>query len=131
MQLMAATAKSLQVDASDLVQNIDGGVRLLSQLMRQYGEESGIAAYNAGPHVGQKPRASWPASTRRYVDLVLARAELENAQMGGRSAAAPLGATATTQLQPSLSPPPVPPLAAPSLPPKPPRPPSGEDGGNA
>jgi hypothetical protein len=51
MQLMPATANSLGVrHAFDSAQNIDGGVRLLSSLLRKYGGDTArvLAAYNAG-----------------------------------------------------------------------------------
>ncbi|HEY9722674.1 MAG TPA: lytic transglycosylase domain-containing protein [Oscillatoriaceae cyanobacterium] len=50
MQLMPATARGLGVsNVNNPQQNIDGGVRYLSQLMKRYGQTSGIRAYNGGP----------------------------------------------------------------------------------
>ena len=52
MQLMPATASSLGVlDSFDPEQNVDGGVRLLRQLLDRYDGNVSLtlAAYNAGP----------------------------------------------------------------------------------
>jgi soluble lytic murein transglycosylase-like protein len=49
-QLMPATATALNVNASDLTQNVEGGVSLLASLYQQFGNWSdALAAYNAGP----------------------------------------------------------------------------------
>jgi soluble lytic murein transglycosylase-like protein len=50
MQLMPATAAGLNVNPSDLNQNVQGGVSLLSSLYQQFGNwGDALAAYNAGP----------------------------------------------------------------------------------
>lgn len=50
MQLMPGTAKELGVDSNDPDQNIDGGMRYLSQNIKRFGSvEKGVAAYQAGP----------------------------------------------------------------------------------
>lgn len=99
MQLMPATAKGLGVDASNLHENIEGGVRLLAQLMKKYGESGGLAAYNGGPRFGRKTHAELPAQVRRYVDIVLARAEIEAATMGGREAVGPFPPSENTPVE--------------------------------
>jgi soluble lytic murein transglycosylase-like protein len=90
MQLMADTAKRLNVDPSDLEQNIDGGVRLLASLVKKYGVDAGLCAYNAGPRWATKVREQWPRTTQDYVRKVTARAAVERELMtGGRTAAGP------------------------------------------
>jgi len=73
MQLMPATAQSLGVDPTDPAQNIDGGVRYLAQLSKQFNGDPKLiaAAYNAGPgavtqHGGVPPYAE----TQAYVSKV-------------------------------------------------------------
>jgi soluble lytic murein transglycosylase-like protein len=75
MQLMPATAAGLGVDPRDESQNIDGGVRLLSQLYSRYGDWSySLAAYNAGPSRANQGPDFWPAETQAYVPRVLSYA---------------------------------------------------------
>lgn len=72
MQLMPATAAGLRVDPYDESQNIDGGVRLLSQLYTRYGDWNYVlAAYNAGPTKAEMGPAAWPTETQKYVPKVL------------------------------------------------------------
>jgi soluble lytic murein transglycosylase-like protein len=76
MQLMPATAASLGVsNPLDPTQNIDGGVRLLSQLLQQYNGDTSLAlaAYNAGSPAVSKYGGIPPyAETQNYVSKILA-----------------------------------------------------------
>lgn len=85
MQLMDGTARGLGVtDSFDPAQNIDGGTKYLSLMLRKYNgnEQVALAAYNAGP--GRIDRLgiqtdeqlmnrmnSLPEETQRYVSKVL------------------------------------------------------------
>lgn len=85
MQLMDATGQGLGVtDPFDAVQNIEGGTRFLSGLLRKYNgnEAVALAAYNAGPgrvdRLGIKDDADLyaklgqlPKETQAYVSRVL------------------------------------------------------------
>ncbi|MDG0793248.1 lytic transglycosylase domain-containing protein [Cohnella ginsengisoli] len=86
MQLMDGTAAGLGVsDSFDPAQNIDGGSRYLSYLLRKYdgSEMTALAAYNAGPgrvdRIGLRTDADvasrlseLPSETQAYVGKVLA-----------------------------------------------------------
>jgi soluble lytic murein transglycosylase-like protein len=81
MQLMPQTAASLGVtDPADPQQNINGGVKYLSQLYAQFGNwDQALAAYNAGPGNVSNAISSgsddWlselPAETQNYVSKIL------------------------------------------------------------
>lgn len=73
-QLMPATAAGLGVNPYDPIQNIDGGVRYLSQLYSRFGDwTQALAAYNFGPgNVGSGK--DWPSETVNYVKKVLSGA---------------------------------------------------------
>jgi soluble lytic murein transglycosylase-like protein len=89
MQLMPATARELGVDASDLQQNIDGGVRYLAKMLRLYGERVGLAAYNGGPSIARKPEHDWPRGVKVYLTKVMLRADYEARTIGVRPAVGP------------------------------------------
>jgi hypothetical protein len=74
MQLMPRTAKQLGVDARNVQSNVEGGTRLLSQLMERYGGDiqKALAAYNAGPAAVDRYGGVPPfAETRGYVANIL------------------------------------------------------------
>lgn len=75
MQLMPSTAASYGVkDAFDPAQNIDGGVRLLRDLMNRYkgNTELVLAAYNAGVGAVAKYKGVPPyEETRNYVAKIM------------------------------------------------------------
>src|SRR5262245_48716535 len=77
MQLMPLTARELGVDPFVPEQNIEGGIRYFSQLLRMFGGiELALVAYNGGPGYAQRYARGQVAlygETRDYVMKVLAR----------------------------------------------------------
>lgn len=73
MQLMPSTASSLGVNPYSVQGNIEGGVKYLSQLLKQFGGDyaKAIAAYNAGAGAVEKYGGTPPYSeTQDYVQKV-------------------------------------------------------------
>jgi soluble lytic murein transglycosylase-like protein len=77
MQLMPATARALGVGPWLPEQNIEGGVRYLSELLKMFGGvELVLIAYNGGPRFARRYARGETAlygETREYVRRVLAR----------------------------------------------------------
>lgn len=75
MQLMPETAKDMGVkNINDLYENIEGGVKYVEFLQKQFGEdiEKVLAAYNSGPSNVKKYNGIPPFSeTQNYVKKVL------------------------------------------------------------
>lgn len=74
MQLMPETARALGVsDPFDPQQNLEGGIRYLSHLMRRFGDARlALAAYNAGPGTVARYGGVPPfPETQRYLEKVL------------------------------------------------------------
>lgn len=75
MQLMPGTAKDLGVNAQDATQNIQGGTKLLTQLLAYYkgNLDDALAAYNWGMGNVDKRLAqgkAFPAQVQGYIDGV-------------------------------------------------------------
>ncbi len=72
MQLMPKTAAALGVDPNDPVQNLEGGIRYISDLTDRYrGDvEKALAAYNAGPT--RVDAGNIPDVSKRYVRNIMA-----------------------------------------------------------
>jgi soluble lytic murein transglycosylase-like protein len=77
MQLMPMTARELGVDPFVPEQNIEGGVRYFSQLLKMFGTlELALVAYNGGPGYAQRyarGQAALYGETRDYVRKVLSK----------------------------------------------------------
>jgi soluble lytic murein transglycosylase-like protein len=80
-QLMPATAAGLGVDPFDLWGNIEGGVKYLAQMLKQFGGDTtlALAAYNAGPGNVAKYGGVPPfEETQNYVASILAKLGVSN-----------------------------------------------------
>jgi hypothetical protein len=77
MQLMPATAAALGVDPWHPLQNLQGGIRYIAELLRAFDQNPRLAliAYNAGPQHANRVRAGTAVAyqeTRRYLDAIAA-----------------------------------------------------------
>lgn len=86
MQLMPATAKGLGVDDPlNPAQNIEGGVKFLSRLLKRYdgNVEMALAAYNAGPGAVDKYKGIPPyKETQTYVNRIMNYLQSSSSQNG-------------------------------------------------
>lgn len=91
MQLMPGTAKDLGVNPDDMTQNIDGGVRYLSKMLKQFGNrEDALTAYNWGPgamqkHVAGGRKSAMPKEAREYAGMVMKRMGASTSQSSALS----------------------------------------------
>ena len=77
LQLMPATARSLQLEGDDPATNVLAGANYLRQLLDRFGSvELALAAYNAGPTAVERAGGAPTLSTLRYVKNIEARAAL-------------------------------------------------------
>jgi soluble lytic murein transglycosylase-like protein len=75
-QLMPSTAAGLGVDPTDPVQNIQGGIEYLSQMLSQFGGnvQLALAAYNAGPGAVTAAGGVPPyTETQNYVSSIMSQ----------------------------------------------------------
>lgn len=85
MQLMPSTAKEMGVTKPyDVNQNVKGGVKYLSQMLKEFeNSETALAAYNAGPTRVKKGRT--PRESKLYALQILTHQLLLNERLGLKS----------------------------------------------
>jgi soluble lytic murein transglycosylase-like protein len=73
-QLMPATARTLNVDPRDPLQNLDGSARYLARMLLEFGSpQLALAAYNAGPDAVRQYNGIPPyQETQNHVARVMA-----------------------------------------------------------
>lgn len=99
MQLMPGTARGLGVqDVFNPVQNVDGGMRMLSNLIQQFKSVPlALAAYNAGSGAVRKYGGVPPyAETQNYVKSIMAAMKQQGQAVGAPAAVGPRLAAATS-----------------------------------
>jgi soluble lytic murein transglycosylase-like protein len=73
LQVMPATAESLELDANDTPENVLAGARYLSLMFDRFrSAELALAAYNAGPTAVENAYGMPPTVARPYVEAVMA-----------------------------------------------------------
>jgi hypothetical protein len=116
MQLMPDAAKDMHVDRNDPVQNVEGGIHLLSTLLERYQGNvvRALEAYNAGPTASDKVQgdlSKLPQETQKYVPAILALRDMFERQMNGAekmvTTAPPIPFIPVAPPQPSIAPPPA------------------------
>jgi soluble lytic murein transglycosylase-like protein len=114
-QIMPATAAELGIDPNDPIQNIEGGIRYLGEMLAKFGDRAlALAAYDWGPGHVSHAVATWgadwlahaPTETQNYVVDIL----------GSGAGAAGSGApSAPVELSPTLFTPAIGPAARPGI----------------
>jgi soluble lytic murein transglycosylase-like protein len=72
MQLMPGTARELNVDPTNPLENVRGGARYLKQQLSEFGDiPTALAAYNAGPTLVRNQGIPDYKETRDYINRIL------------------------------------------------------------